>query len=203
MPHKQPDQACDQHRKVEQVVIQVEELNEQRMWQKDALNGRLARHLEYTLDMPDPASPAERSAGAHEGKGAGVLPERKQPHDERGFLGKERSWGQPRLVSCPQRRTRERQARRGAGGLAPAQFEVDHLRRPARVGRWGTGRMVTRPRLRPGGGKTSSRRWMPYPAQLATARAADAPRSAAVDRTLRDNQAHARARPALARHQRG
>ena len=99
VPDEQPDHACDQHREMQGVVVQVEELDEQRMRQEHALEPRLARHADVALELPDPPRPADGAIGTEGGQRAGVLPEGVKAQDEAGLEGAGSDLGERRPAS--------------------------------------------------------------------------------------------------------
>ena len=53
---------------MQRVVVEVEELDEQRMRQEKPLDRRLAWQVGRPLELPDPAGPAERAARSQDRK---------------------------------------------------------------------------------------------------------------------------------------
>ena len=53
---------------MQRVVVEVEELDEQRMRQEEPLDRRLAWQVDRPLEPPDPPRPAERAARSHHRK---------------------------------------------------------------------------------------------------------------------------------------
>lgn len=67
------------------VVIQVEELDEQRVGQDQPLQPGLARHADVSLELPDPPRPAEGAIRPEGRMRVGQLPERVEAQDESGL----------------------------------------------------------------------------------------------------------------------
>ena len=76
-------------------VVQVKELDDQRVRQEGLLEGGLAGQVQHPFEMPDPPAPAQRAAGPDEAERARVLPQREQPEDQRGLLAEHAYRGQP------------------------------------------------------------------------------------------------------------
>jgi len=103
VPDEQPDHAPDQHGEMQDVVIEVPELDEQRMRQKKPLHPGLVRQAHVPLDAPDPARPAQCLIGSERGELACILPERVEGHDEGGLQRNGSDLGERRPAGCPER----------------------------------------------------------------------------------------------------
>ncbi len=145
MPDEQPDQAGDHDREVQDVIVKIEYLHDRRIRQDKPLQGGLAREVQHTLGVPEPACPVNRPIRPHQRERTGELPQGEQP-DDQGCLPDEGASGtQPPCGHCPplvravrlviarpaspgydpapvqQCRRRECEARRACRGLLPGR----------------------------------------------------------------------------------
>jgi len=127
VPDEQPDQAGNQDREVQGVVVQIESLHDQRMRQERLLQAGLARQVQHALEMPDPAPARQRAVRPHDRKGPGELPEREQPEHQRGLLGEHRDGGQPRPSRPAQPGRDDDQAAGRDRSLRPGQIKIRHV----------------------------------------------------------------------------
>jgi hypothetical protein len=124
MPPVDPDQAADQHREMQHVVVQVEQLHQQRMRQERPLRRRLARQVQHPLQMPEPASPRRPASRTHDGERPRELPQRIQP-EQHARLDQRRSHS-PRTADQPDAHQAARDDRR----VRPRKHEVRHAPMP-------------------------------------------------------------------------
>ena len=126
VPDEQPDHAGDQHGKVQDVVVQVEELDEERMRKKETLQPCLARQANVPLEPPDPAGPADRAIGTEGGQRSGILPQRVQAQDEAGLERAGCDLGEQRPTSGPESKGSDPKPDGRLRCVLPVQSEIDH-----------------------------------------------------------------------------
>jgi hypothetical protein len=131
VPDKQPDQARNQDGKVQRVVVEVEELDQQRMREEHSLERGLARQPDHALEVPDPPGSGKRAARPHDGERASEIPQGEQAQQQSGLLRDHGGSSQARAPGEAHGHASAAQRGRGHRRLRPAQVQVDHAVRPA------------------------------------------------------------------------
>jgi hypothetical protein len=157
VPPVHPDQAADQHREMQHVVVQVERLHQQRMRQERPLHRRLARQVQHPLQVPEPPSPGRPASRAHDAERPRELPQRVQS-EQHARLDQRRRYP-PRAAEQPdghQAASDDRRVRPGKHEVRhapispnrPGYSEKTIIRNPPAVSRSGGGQTCLTPRLR-------------------------------------------------------
>jgi hypothetical protein len=138
MRDEEPDQAAEQHREVQDRVIEVEDLQQQRVRQEDGLQAGLIGQLPGAFQVPDPACPAQRVVAPEQRERPRDLPEREQPAQQRrlpGKAGRETETMSTSLgagiagdlgAALPQDDSRHGQTAGQDGALLPGHPDIDH-----------------------------------------------------------------------------
>ncbi len=128
MPDEQPYEARDQNREVQGVVVEIEELDEQRVRQEDMLERGLARQPEGPLELQIQRDRLSAPSGPISANEPASCHSAKRPRTRALSLVKvatEVSFG---LRAALQRNGQRRQSGCGPRGLPPAQLKVNHAR---------------------------------------------------------------------------